>query len=152
MAESQEKLPESNLPKGNTADVSEEEILAKVWLKERYTDQLIHSNLDFLAKMLVEYAAIIERRSCDKYLVAKSGRKYRSVPDDIDIETWDNMTVIERLCYKGVIVEIEKPIAPVNLSREEIIEAVQDTLNTCRVDCDTYCIAEKITDRLTNKQ
>jgi hypothetical protein len=33
---------------------------------------------------------------------AKSGRKYRSIPNDIDVETWDAMTIIERMKYKKV--------------------------------------------------
>lgn len=38
-----------------------------------------------------------------KYFIAKSGRKYRSIPDDIDVDTWDKMTVRERMKYKGVL-------------------------------------------------
>jgi len=34
---------------------------------------------------------------------AKSGRKYKKVPENMDIETWDKMTVIERMKYLGVI-------------------------------------------------
>jgi len=40
-----------------------------------------------------------------KEFIAKSGRKYRSIPDDVDIETWDLMTIIERLHHKGLIIE-----------------------------------------------
>ena len=40
----------------------------------------------------------------DKELIAKSGKKYRSIPDDVDLETWDNMTVAERLHYKNLII------------------------------------------------
>jgi len=36
-------------------------------------------------------------------ITAKSGRKYKNIPDDIDVETWDNMTVAERMRYKGLI-------------------------------------------------
>jgi len=36
-------------------------------------------------------------------IIAKSGRKYRSIPDDIDIDEWDGMTINERLRYKGLI-------------------------------------------------
>ena len=34
---------------------------------------------------------------------AKSGRKYHNIPNELDVDTWDNMTVAERLCYKGLI-------------------------------------------------
>ena len=34
---------------------------------------------------------------------AKSGRKYRSIPDDMDIETWDAMTIVQRIEYKGLL-------------------------------------------------
>ena len=37
--------------------------------------------------------------------VAKSGRKYRSIPDDVDIETWDAMTFIERIKHLGLLSE-----------------------------------------------
>ena len=40
-----------------------------------------------------------------KKYIAKSGRKYRSIPDGMDVETWDKMTVAERLRYKGLIVK-----------------------------------------------
>lgn len=29
--------------------------------------------------------------------VAKSGRKYRNIPEGYDVETWDKMSVIERM-------------------------------------------------------
>jgi hypothetical protein len=35
--------------------------------------------------------------------VAKSGRAYRSIPDEVDIETWDKMTPKERLIHLGLI-------------------------------------------------
>ena len=39
---------------------------------------------------------------------ARSGRRYRSIPDGMDVEVWDKMTPIERLHYIGAIVE--KPL------------------------------------------
>jgi len=36
--------------------------------------------------------------------VAKSGRKYRSIPEDVDVETWDVMTPVERMKHLGLIV------------------------------------------------
>ena len=35
--------------------------------------------------------------------VAKSGRKYRSIPEGIDVETWDAMTFLERLKASGLL-------------------------------------------------
>jgi len=35
--------------------------------------------------------------------VAKSGRKYRSIPDDVDVETWDKMSVPDRMKHKGML-------------------------------------------------
>jgi hypothetical protein len=29
--------------------------------------------------------------------IAKSGRKYRTIPQGYDVETWDKMTIVERL-------------------------------------------------------
>jgi hypothetical protein len=52
------------------------------------------------------------KHDCDKpskkFHVAKSGRKYRSIPDGMDVETWDTMNPIERLNHMGLI--IEKPL------------------------------------------
>ena len=36
-------------------------------------------------------------------LTAKSGRRYISIPDGMDIEKWDNMSVAERLRYTNLI-------------------------------------------------
>lgn len=36
-------------------------------------------------------------------LVAKSGRFYSSIPDGMDIEKWDSMSVAERLQHMGLI-------------------------------------------------
>ena len=33
----------------------------------------------------------------DKVLIAKSGRKYKSIPDGYDLEEWDKMTPVERM-------------------------------------------------------
>ena len=46
-----------------------------------------------------------DKRVAEK--TAKSGRKYKKVPENMDIETWDKMTVIERMKYLGVIKEKE---------------------------------------------
>ena len=48
-----------------------------------------------------------ELRMHNPELVAKSGRLYRKVPSDVDIETWDAMTVVERLNHLGLIVPRE---------------------------------------------
>lgn len=56
----------------------------------------------------------------DKELIAKSGRKYRSIPDDVDLETWDNMTVAERLHYKNLIITNNKDA--IIQKQDEIIE------------------------------
>lgn len=39
---------------------------------------------------------------------ARSGRRYRSIPDGMDVEVWDKMTPMERLNHLGLIVE--KPL------------------------------------------
>ena len=36
---------------------------------------------------------------------ATSGRRYHNIPNELDVETWDKMTVVERLHYKGLIKE-----------------------------------------------
>lgn len=36
---------------------------------------------------------------------AKSGKIYLNIPDELDVDTWDNMSIIERLHYKGLIKE-----------------------------------------------
>lgn len=56
----------------------------------------------------------------DKGLIAKSGKKYRSIPDDVDLETWDNMTVVERLHYKNLIITNNKDA--IIQKQDEIIE------------------------------
>jgi hypothetical protein len=38
-------------------------------------------------------------------IVAKSGRKYRSIPEGMDVETWDAMTPTQRLEYKGLLLK-----------------------------------------------
>jgi len=40
--------------------------------------------------------------------IAKSGRKYQSIPDGYDVEEWDEMTPIQRLRALGLIAD-EKP-------------------------------------------
>ena len=34
---------------------------------------------------------------------AKSGKKYKSIPKGIDVETWDAMTFVERLKAAGLL-------------------------------------------------
>lgn len=57
-----------------------------------------------------------------KLHVAKSGRKYRSIPDDIDVEKWDAMTPAERLHYKGLIVD-----TVVDTKVDTVVNTVVDT-------------------------
>ena len=40
----------------------------------------------------------------DKMKIAKSGRKYRSIPDGYNIEQWDKMTVKERLIARKLLI------------------------------------------------
>jgi hypothetical protein len=37
--------------------------------------------------------------------IAKSGRKYRSIPEGMDVETWDAMTFLERIKHLGLLSE-----------------------------------------------
>lgn len=46
-----------------------------------------------------------ELRIHNPEFIAKSGRFYRSIPKDVDVETWDSMTVLQRLNHMGLIVE-----------------------------------------------
>lgn len=48
-----------------------------------------------------------ELRIYNPQLTAKSGRFYRSIPDDLDVETWDAMTPADRLNHMGLIIEKE---------------------------------------------
>jgi len=36
---------------------------------------------------------------------AKSGRKYRKIPEGMDVEIWDKMTPLERLEHQGLIID-----------------------------------------------
>jgi len=36
---------------------------------------------------------------------AKSGRKYRKVPEGYDVEQWDKMTLIERMRALGLMID-----------------------------------------------
>jgi len=36
---------------------------------------------------------------------ALSGRIYHNIPNELDVETWDKMSVVERLHYKGLIIK-----------------------------------------------
>jgi Na+-translocating ferredoxin:NAD+ oxidoreductase RnfC subunit len=49
---------------------------------------------------------------------AKSGRKYRKVPEGYDVEQWDSMTPIERMRALGLLICI--------------------ICDKCRVVCDKY--------------
>lgn len=81
--------------------------------KEWFKDNELHQEQ---IKLMEEYAS---QFTTQRQVTAKSGRKYRSIPDDVDIETWDNMTVAERLHYKGLIVERQA-------TDEEIYELIKD--------------------------
>lgn len=35
--------------------------------------------------------------------VAKSGRKYKIIPEGIDVETWDAMSILERIKASGLL-------------------------------------------------
>jgi hypothetical protein len=36
---------------------------------------------------------------------ATSGRRYHNIPNELDVDTWDKMSVVERLHYKGLITD-----------------------------------------------
>ena len=43
-------------------------------------------------------------------IIAKSGRKYRKVPDGLDVEIWDAMSPLDRLKYLGLIESVNKSV------------------------------------------
>jgi len=34
---------------------------------------------------------------------AKSGKKYKRIPEGMDVETWDKMSIVEKLKAKGLL-------------------------------------------------
>jgi|JFJP01.1.fsa_nt_gi hypothetical protein len=40
--------------------------------------------------------------------IAKSGRRYRTIPQNIDLEVWDAMSVDERMIHLGILPEEQK--------------------------------------------
>lgn len=58
----------------------------------------------FINTLESELASLKEEMGKEKeYFIAKSGRKYRQIPEDMDVETWDAMTPIQRMEYKGIL-------------------------------------------------
>lgn len=43
-------------------------------------------------------------------ITAKSGRKYRKIPEGMDVEVWDVMSPLDRLKFLGLIEGLDKPV------------------------------------------
>lgn len=60
--------------------------------------------------------------------IAKSGRKYRSIPEGFDVDTWDKMTFIERLKARNLL--IDEPVFK-RMTQEEYEERLQRIKDDC---------------------
>jgi hypothetical protein len=68
---------------------------------ERFsTDRRLCNRIDELSALEAEP----DSEQPSDVIVASSGRKYKSIPPEYDVDTWDKMTISERLKAKGLIV------------------------------------------------
>ena len=53
-------------------------------------------------------------------IIAKSGRKYRSIPEGMDVEVWDVMSPLERMKHLGLIVGTSKWAEKIKARRKKL--------------------------------